>query len=140
MSRKQLILAVCFLGLTLVSKAQEGEVKITSPSDGVSVPRRLLVEGSITNGKDKDQVWVIIHPIETSEYWVQPKISIRGKGNWSGYEYIGEAGKKDVGKHFEIRAVVNPEGSLTEGQKLADWPTAKLKSDVIMVTRNDKDK
>jgi hypothetical protein len=137
MLRKQPILAVYFFGLTLILNAQEAEVKITSPADGAKVPYRLLMQGTVT-GKGTSEIWVVIHPMETSEYWVQPRLSVREGGNWSVQVYIGEAGKKDVGKQFEIRAVGNPEEPLKEGQTLTDWPKAKIKSQVIIVERDKK--
>jgi hypothetical protein len=143
MLRKQMILTLCLFGLSLISNAQERSIKITRPIDGETVTWRLIVEGAITGNKDavknknEDQVWVVIHPIKVSDYWVQPKTSVRSNGQWTLQVYIGRK-NQDFGDKFEMRAVANPKETLKEGLMLTGWPEAEMKSDTILVTREKK--
>ena len=105
---------------------------ITEPTDRAQVPQRLLVSGTIADANS--QVWVIVHPTEVSDYWVQPKVTMRN-GTWRVTIYIGRPGNIDVGKEFEIMAFANLKNSVKEGDKLDFWPEAQAKSKVITVTR-----
>ena len=138
MLRKSILLIVWTLACISAGIAQgEKQLRILTPLDNAQVPIRPLVEGSITNPKSTDEVWVVVHPIETSDFWIQPKVTIREKGRWSVAIYIGRPGSIDVGKSFEIMAVANPKTSeqLKEGQVLRDWLPAEAKSEVIKLTR-----
>jgi hypothetical protein len=116
-----------------LAAAQGENITIKSPSDGASVPERPIVEGVVM---DKTaQVWVIVHPMETSDYWVQPKVTVRKEGLWRVQVYIGRPGNIDVGKHFEMMSVANPKQMLREGKVLGTWPEAQSQSEVIEVIR-----
>ncbi len=78
---------------------------------------------------------MVVHPMEVSEYWVQPPVTVKKDGTWRVMIYIGRPGTIDVGKQFEIMAVANPKVKLNEGDKLRGWPEAQWKSEVIFVTR-----
>ena len=110
----------------------EGFVRLASPDDGDRVPGRAWVKGTVSD-KDAD-VWVIVHPMETSDYWVQPQPSVKGDKSWKVLIHIGRP-QKDIGKHFEIRAVANPEKELKEGKVLGKWPKSQWRSDVIEVIK-----
>ena len=112
---------------------QQGGIRITAPVDGAQVPERPLVEGTIADSNA--EVWVIVHPMEVSDYWVQPSPTVKEDGTWRVKIYIGGPGNVDVGKQFEIMAVANPEVRLKEGDVLSRWPKAKWKSQVIQATR-----
>jgi hypothetical protein len=136
---KPLIVTLCIVCLSLVSEAQQNaKLKVIEPNDEARVQRRLEVKGTLENPKDKDQVWVIVRPLEAGQFWVQPKISIRGEGKWSVDVYIGRSGSVDEGKSFEIRAVLNPKEPLKDGDILGDWPDAEAQSQVVGVTRAKK--
>lgn len=77
---------------------------------------------------------MIILPMETSEYWVQPKVTI-SDGKWQVMVYIGREGSIDVGKQFAVMAIADPTNTLKEGDKLSFWPEAKVKSQLVTVTR-----
>jgi hypothetical protein len=113
--------------------AQELTIRITAPADGAEVPHRPFVEGTVTDSKV--EVRVIVHPMETSDYWVQPLVTVRENGKWKVMIYIGRPGMIDVDKHFEIIAVANPKFGLEEGKVLNNWPEARAKSQVIEVIR-----
>ncbi|MGZ5462597.1 MAG: hypothetical protein ACXWLY_06540 [Thermoanaerobaculia bacterium] len=120
---------------TLVSTAGTAQVKvaITSPVHGSHAVERLIVEGTVSD--PKAAVWIVVHPLEVSDYWVQPRISVRENGSWKVQINIGRTGPVDVGKLFEIRAVSNPKADVREGLVLDHWPESTSMSDVIEVTR-----
>lgn len=108
-------------------------LRITAPPDKSEVPERPFVEGTVADPKAK--VWVIVHPMAVSDYWVQPSVAVKEDGTWKVKIYIGRPGSIDVGEQFEIMAVANPKVKLKEGDVLSGWPEAQGKSEVIEVTR-----
>lgn len=128
-----LLVLLYFFSVLHLAVAQNGNMAIKSPSDGASVLGRPIVEGVVMDRTA--QVWVIVHPMETSDYWVQPRVTVRKEGLWRVQVYIGRPGNIDVGKHFEMMAVANPTQTLREGKVLGTWPEAQLQSEVIEVIR-----
>ena len=114
-------------------EAPKAKLRITAPSDGAQVLERPFVKGTVADPKAK--VWVIVHPMDVSDYWVQPSLTPKKDGTWKVKIYIGRPGKIDVRKEFEIMAVANPKVKLGEGDILSGWPEAQWKSQVIEVTR-----
>jgi hypothetical protein len=129
------IVVALFLVFALWLESAEAQLKveITAPVDKASVPQRPIVEGRASD--PSATVWVVVHPLEVSDYWVQPRVTVRANGSWKVQINIGRPGSLDVGKTFEIRAVANPASELAEGKVQADWPKASAISDVIEVTR-----
>jgi hypothetical protein len=109
------------------------ELEITAPPDKASVSQRPVIEGKV--GDPSATVWVVVHPMEASDYWVQPPVTVRRDGSWKVQIHVGRPGGLDVGKTFEIRAVAFPDDDLREGKVLPNWPKARATSDVIEVTR-----
>lgn len=108
-------------------------ISITSPVENEQVIELPIVEGTVSDSAAK--VWVIVHPMEVSDYWVQQAVTMKEGGKWKVQIHIGRSGNVDVGKHFEIVAVANPKSSLKEGDRLTEWPEAQWKSQVIEVLR-----
>lgn len=108
-------------------------ISITEPTEGAAVPRRPFVKGTVSDPNAK--VWVIVHPMATGNYWVQPSLTPKKDGTWKVMIYIGRPGADDVGKHFEIMAIANPKVKLKEGDVLSGWPDAQWKTQVIELTR-----
>jgi hypothetical protein len=108
-------------------------ISITAPADNEQVVGRPFVEGTVLDSTAK--VWVIVHPMEVSDYWIQPPVTMREGGKWKVQVHIGRPGPEDIGKHFEIMAVANAKNNLKEGDKLRGWPDAKWKSQVVEVIR-----
>lgn len=133
MLRKLFLIAIFLVIAISGVYGQQLNLRIKSPLDKSKVPERPYVEGTVTNFNAK--VWVIVHPMEGSDYWVQPSISVKEDGSWKVKIYIGRPGSDDVGKQFEIMAVANPKDNLKEGDVLSGWPDAQTKSQVIEVTR-----
>src|SRR5262249_6101098 len=127
------------IGLTLMvllprrGITQALQIVVTAPPPDSQVPERPIVEGTVTNPNAK--VWVIVHPLEVSDYWVQPAVTVREDGHWRVQVVIGRPGQVDVGKYFEICAVANPKVTLQEGQVLTGWPDTQATSNLIDVRR-----
>ena len=135
MEKFSVLLFVCLMLTASYSQSEEAKLKITSPTDNQKVNMRTKVVGTV---KDSDAVvWVVIHPLETSDYWVQPKVSkdtnATGEFTWKVMAYFGD--ETSAGKEFEIKAVGNPEADLAEGDVLSDWPEAEYSSELVDVTR-----
>lgn len=114
-------------------QAPTGHIQITLPMDKSQVPPRAYVEGTVSDPRAK--VWVIVHPMDVSAYWVQPSITVGKEGRWKVGAYFGRSGNIDVGKQFEIMAVANPKVILKEGDVLSGWPESEWSSEVVEVMR-----
>jgi len=110
-----------------------GIAVITAPCNGSSVSPRDFVEGTVSDANAK--VWVVVHSMETSDYWVQPAITLRQYGHWRVLCYFGENGNQHSGKRYEVLAITNPRESLSEGQLFAAWPDGQSKSQIVEVVR-----
>jgi len=113
--------------------AGSSKIRLTVPLDRAKVTERPLVEGVVADVGA--EVWVVVHPLEVSDYWVQPPITVRQDGSWGVQVYIGRPGMIDVGKHFEVMACANPYLQLWEGLVLSNWPKAEWKSNVVRIVR-----
>ena len=109
------------------------KIVINAPCDGSKVAPRQFVEGVVTIGNA--QVWVVIHPMKTADYWTQPAVTVRDEGKWKVLCYFGEPGQLHANEHYEVMAFASPKTTLKEGQLLANWPDAQSKSQVIEVIR-----
>jgi len=108
-------------------------LSILEPVDGGSVHARHLVQGVVRNRGAL--VWLIVHPVGTGAFWVQPKVNVEWTGRWSLEAYFGRGSGIDVGKRFEVMAVAYPAQTLREGQVLGTWPEAVWSSGVVSVIR-----
>jgi hypothetical protein len=115
------------------SSKSDVQVRIDFPKDGAGVGQRPSIKGSIS--KRDATVWLIVHPMETGAYWVQPPISVSG-GTWQADPYIGRPGNLDLGKKFELMAIANAREEISEGQIYSYWPPAASESEVITVVRS----
>jgi hypothetical protein len=116
-----------------VLAAPSDAISITRPQDEAEVGPRALVEG--TASSSASNVWVVVHPMDTSSYWVQPRVSVRSGGAWTGMAYLGRSGSLDVGKKFEVVALADPFDILQEGEYGNSWPRAKWTSKPVILTR-----
>jgi len=108
-------------------------LRITAPTDNEQVEELPFAEGTVSDANAT--VWVVVHPMEVTDYWVQSSASVREGNKWRVQIHIGEPGTAHVGKHFEIMAVANPKPDLKNGEKLKAWPAAKWKSQIVEVVR-----
>ena len=107
-------------------------VTITSPVNNAAVEDRVLVEGRVS--KECGQPWLIVHPLEVSSSWVQPRPIVDGEGKWRVNAYVGENGKQ-WGQQFELVAVACPSRALALGQVLEGVPSAGAVSQAILVRK-----
>lgn len=115
------------------STSQAAPLHIASPENRSEVPEQPVVEGTVAD--PRATVWVIVHPLEVADYWVQQPITVGDDGSWEVQVHIGRPGDIDVGKHFEILAVANPRSKLRKGDVLSGWPKAQYRSQRVVVTR-----
>lgn len=107
-------------------------ITITAPCEGAKVAPRHFVEGLVSN--ENAQVWVVIHPMEVADFYVQPTVTVREGGKWKVLCYFGEPGQHS-GKRYEVMAFANPKEKMNQGKLLGNWPAAEAKSQVIEVVR-----
>lgn len=108
-------------------------VEVKVPQPGASVQWRHLVKGTVA--ENPRELWVIVHPVETGAFWVQPTVHVAQSLDWSVSAYFGRGSSIDRGKLFDIMAIADPEENLIEAQVLSDWPQARWKSKVVTVVR-----
>lgn len=130
--RKALLAACIFAFYSLSEAGKNKTLFITYPENGGMVSLRDTVIGTVKGDKD---VYVVIRPEGTPDYWVQPNVSVGDDGKWRVLVYFGEDATPP-GTKFEVRAFANPKGKLKEGDKLSNWPKAEARSDLIVVQRN----
>lgn len=133
LNKLTLTLATALLANLLCADARGEEltITITHPGNDARVKERETIKGHVSDANA--QVWVIIHPLDVSTFYVQPKPTVKKNGDWKIKGYIGDA--TSGGKDFEIKAVANPTTSLKEGMKLSSWPEAEAESEIIDVIR-----
>lgn len=112
--------------------AEVPTVRIDSPSTNSIVDQRQEISGTVT--PSGAEVWVVIRPMETSDFWVQPQVTVGNDGKWTALVYFGDPGGAHSGKKFEVRAFANPSTPLKEG-KGKSWPKSSTQSDVFRYTR-----
>lgn len=71
---------VLLVTLSSVTSAQEVRVRVTAPPHGAEVPERPFIEGTVSH--PKAVVWVIVHPMAVSDYWVHPATHVSEDGRW----------------------------------------------------------
>lgn len=132
--RKVIILTfiqiVCLLPM---HRAFGKSLTIDSPSEGQNVTWRTEVKGAVVGARN---VWVIVHAMERSDYWVQPKATINKNGQWKANIYVGNETDTANIRDFEIKAISDPAEKIAEGDVLDIWPAGKLNSNVVKVFRN----
>lgn len=134
MKRVTLPLALIFVSVAFCSHAQQQTLTVTisQPQPDATVEQRDTVAGSVSN--PKTQVWVVIHPIGTNMFWVQPPATLNPDGTWSVRAYFGREGMLDSSNLYEIRAFIDPRDPLQSGER-PNWPLAAAQSSSVTVTR-----
>ncbi|MBU6390754.1 MAG: hypothetical protein KGQ83_00735 [Planctomycetes bacterium] len=131
MIRKMIFVIVFLMVIISIANGQQLNIRINAPRDKAIVSERSYAEGIVSDSNVK--VWVIVHPMEVSDYWVQPRVTVKETGFWKVKINTGMPG--DAGRQFKIMAVANPKDNLKEGDVLRGWPKAQAKSQVIEVIR-----
>lgn len=108
------------------------QVTIGSPAEGSTVATHQQVSGVVSDWRA--QVWVVVHPLETADCWVQSQAVVEQGGAWSASAQFGEAVPEHSGKPYEIRALANPRSRLSPGM-VRCWPAAGASSKPLRVRR-----
>ncbi len=119
-----------------VSRVQASDgvvVQISRPSDESLVTASQQVAGRVSNGSD--DVWVVVHPVGTSAYWIQPRVNVEADGDWVVTGHFGRESATDSGLAFELMAIVGPYLRVHEGQILDRWPQARFASPLVRLRR-----
>jgi len=109
------------------------DIGITSPTNRSTVSNRETV--LVTSPADVAKIWVVVHPVETGDYWVQPEVVKVGANAWKVEAYFGRLGTIDAHKKFEIMAIGDPRTNIKEGDVFKSWPKGRWQSRVIGVVR-----
>jgi len=118
---------------TIVTVFRESDLVVTMPSDGADVRPQDGIAGHVS--PSRQDVWVIIHPVDARGFWVQPAATVVPHGAWRVEGYFGTSDSAEAGLLFQVMAVAGVEEPLHEGQVLGGWPGAKLRSRVVTVRR-----
>jgi len=120
--------------VSLPPPAGSRNLKITEPSNGQEVSSVVNVRGTVSD--PQATVFLVVHPEGLRSYWVQVCATVEQSGAWEASAFIGRAGNQDIGKQFEILAVVpSADEELSEGTVLGIWPRALWTSEVVTITR-----
>ena len=133
MSKKIIILVIILMCTASLEAVQDIEIRITSHHDNAKVDRPAKIEGTVTNPKAK--VYIIVHPVDVPEYWVQPRALVNEDGKWTSMVYLGRSTDNNPDKQYELMAIANPEKSMKVGSVLKEWPGSKWRSQIIHVKR-----
>lgn len=131
------LMALLFVLIFSHAEAQRSSVEIREPKSQAKVCQQQAVRGSVSS-RDL-QVYVLVHPVATANYWVQalPEPA----ENWQIYAYFGEP-SKGLGESFEILAVASPKKALFKRGDmlpfpLGDHPEIVARSKIATVVRED---
>jgi hypothetical protein len=118
-----------------VTKFHYPKIVIESPSNNATVPASIEVNGTIVGDIPFDwHMWVLVNPRSApGQWWPQGGGEIEPwNGTWYTQALIG-GGDADIGKRFEIRAVLvdNRDNNylnkwILETNKIGDWPSIPL--------------
>jgi hypothetical protein len=110
-------------------------VSIFEPKSGSIVAYEFNISGTVPRGIT--DVWIVVNPVGSDEFWVQPKATIVKNGWWRGQAFMGRPGLEDLGKNFKVRAFYNTLEILREGDVLESWPSASHYSEIVEVIRGE---
>ncbi len=118
---------------TFAALSQSSRFAIVNPTNGSPVRAISAVGGVIHDSSAK--VWIVVHTVGTSNYFVEGPASVKSNGEWSCNVSFGRAGT-DSGKTFEIRAFANPSEELHSDRTLNKWPSADYSTSPVTVNRD----
>ena len=133
-----IVLSTIVIPIVSSQTTSSATVEITFPGNRATVDgHRITIDGTSTGLKDTDlHLYVLVHPLSTSLWWVQPKVDINRDGSWITRIYIGES---DIGNNedYVIKAILTSE-ILHEGNtfKVNELPSYVVDAQII-VTRED---
>lgn len=104
-------------------------LSIQEPANSSQVSLVQMVSGRVS-GPDRN-VWVLVRPVNTATYFVE-RAYVDRSGRWFAQVHFGASGRPP-GEEFEIRAIIDPDPRLQEGQALAQLPEVKEVSRAVIV-------
>ncbi|MBN1569128.1 MAG: toll/interleukin-1 receptor domain-containing protein [Acidobacteria bacterium] len=126
------IIAIYLSSLWLGSKT----LSISEPINGSVVGPECIVRGKAPRGVR--DIWIVVNPVGSDEFWVQPKVEIVRGNTWEGRAYIGDSRSEGLKKAYRLRALCNAEEILLEGDVRGSWPAASKYSQIVQVTRRSQ--
>src|SRR5882724_4837012 len=98
------------------SASADQKILITCPCPDTTVSALQSVEGTVS-GPGVKEVWVVIHPMETADYWIQQRATV-ADGKWEVICHFGEP-EQHQGNPYEFLAIADPkEPVIDENGKL----------------------
>lgn len=119
------------LGVRWLWGRRGAKVSIDWPAQGSRVSQQEFVRGRV-NAACKN-ITIIVHPIGNAGYWIQPPVSVREDGSWTGLAFVGSP--DESGGLFEIAAFAGNGDLFRRGEILGAWPRAVAKSNIVEVQR-----
>lgn len=108
------------------------QITIDSLQNNATVDVHEIISGRISI--KNTHLWIVIHPIETQDCWVQLPVSINKAGEWIASVQFGEKTSAHNGKKFEVRALADKNNVLKPGRTRC-WPKVAYQSASIYVER-----
>lgn len=108
-------------------------IAIVSPTSNTTVEMHDRLRGTVTDAGAS--IWIVVHPIETMDCWIQKPVIVDQDGSWVANVQFGEDKPKHSGSPYEVRALANPKQALKPG-KTSCWPEAVATSRPLFVRRS----
>ena len=80
MIRKMIFVIVFLMVIISIANGQQLNIRINAPLDKAIISERPYIEGTVSDSNVK--VWVIVHPMDVSDYLVQPSVTVKENGAW----------------------------------------------------------
>ena len=138
------LILVLFISIAFLSESygQSGglvNVKIVDPVDNATIDGYRLVVRGTSSGMNRDtlNLYILVHPVQTSQWWVQSPPTVDQNGSWIADVYLGTP---DMGNKqgYAIQAIVSSH-ELREGETLLiNGVPPSQANHQIFVTRKDK--
>lgn len=130
------LVMIATLVLVIPSAAQSEDnysINITSPEHKGDVEWHPWVGGKTSLPSNSEyNIYVLINPVDSSSWWVQPKAILYDDGTWEAYVYFGRRGM-DEDTWYTACAIVT--SSELGEDTLDNIPENLAKSDYIRVRR-----
>lgn len=150
--RVVLVFLISFLALGFIMVAWPtgpASLSITKPSNNGTVHWQEFVEGESQNLGQNSEIWVVIKPLGVERYYPQSfPVDLYSNGKWTGRANFGEQNATDIGRQFQLIAVLADSNASNAihgyldscaSKKLCDGlkelPQGAVMQDVITVTK-----
>jgi hypothetical protein len=121
--------AIALANAAASATAASPTVLITSPANGSTVDLITLVQGTISNSPNGEELWVIVVPDGVNAYYPQPGPVVITGNTWSASATVGDTSVNSQGRGFTlIIALADQSGSsaisayLVQSKKTGTYP------------------